>query len=145
MIRKTYQGELEPREGGGYYIRLPDFPEAISEADDDQGVARAASELLEAAIAFRIEEGQALPEAAHEGGFVVPVPPLMAVKLAVVEAFRESGITQSELADRLGVKQPEVGRILNIHHATKLSRLEGALNALGKRVVVEIEPIAATA
>ncbi len=143
MKTTNYQATTEPREGGGFIIRLPDFPEAVSEADDEAGVPAEARQLLEASIAFRVEEHEPLPDATYSEGFAVPIPPQLAAKLAVIEAFEESGFTQAELASHLGIKQQEVSRILSPHHTTKLARLEDALNAMGKHLVLHVEPLAA--
>ena len=67
------------------------------------------------------------------------VPAPVAVKLAVWLAWRASGISKSELARRIGVKEPEARRILDPDHPTKLPTLERALKALGQRLVVSVE------
>jgi antitoxin HicB len=68
----------------------------------------------------------------------IAVAPDVAAKLAVLEAFRDAGISKSELARRIGKDEKEVRRILDPRHPTKLPALTAALRALGKRLVVGV-------
>ena len=58
---------------------------------------------------------------------------------AVLKKARESaGLTQEELARRLKTKKTAISRIENHAEDIKLSTLEKAAHALGKRLVVKI-------
>lgn len=87
-------------------------------------------------------DGEPLPSPSYEGRgnhvHEVPVRPSAAFKLAVIAAFRESGMTQTEFARRLGKAETEVRCVLNPSHPTKLAAMETALAVLGKRVSVSI-------
>jgi antitoxin HicB len=48
----------------------------------------------------------------------------------------------TELARRLGVSETVVRRMLDPKHDTKPARIQAALNALGKRIVVGFEDAA---
>ena len=69
----------------------------------------------------------------------VSVAPDVAAKLAVLEAFREAGITKSELGRRINKDEKEARRILNPTHPTKLPALTATLRALGRRLVIGME------
>jgi len=56
--------------------------------------------------------------------------------------MREAGITNVQLARKLGCDEKEVRRMLDPKHATKLARIKEALGAFGKRLVVSIEEAA---
>ena len=71
----------------------------------------------------------------------IAVPPDAAAKLAVLQAFREAGISKSELGRRVNRDEKEVRRILDPKHPTKLPALTAALRALGHRLVIGIEKI----
>jgi len=66
------------------------------------------------------------------------VPALTAAKAALYLALRESGISKSELAARLGCDEKEVRRLLDPRHPSKLPRIERALSALGKSLAVRL-------
>lgn len=68
----------------------------------------------------------------------VAVAPDVAAKLAVLEAFRDSGVSKADLARRIGKDEKEIRRILDPKHPTKLPALTAALRALGKRLVVGV-------
>ena len=89
--------------------------------------------------------GQALPKPSKRRKELaaITVEPEIAAKLAVIEAFKAARITQGELATRLGKDGREVRRILDPNHATKLPALTQALEALGRRLVIGVEEIAA--
>jgi antitoxin HicB len=57
-------------------------------------------------------------------------------------AVREQGLRDVELAKRLGVSETVVRRMLDPKHDTKPAKLQAALNALGKRIVVGFEDAA---
>jgi len=72
----------------------------------------------------------------------VGVPLSLAPKLALYLTMRESGIRNTELAKRLGVSETVVRRMLDPKHNTKSERIQTALAALGKRIVVSFEDAA---
>ena len=78
------------------------------------------------------------PTARKRGLCRWPLPAQVAAKLAVWQAWRASGISKSELARRLGLGEGEARRILDPDHLTSLPRLEAALQALGKQLIVGV-------
>lgn len=137
----AYPVVLTPDEAdGGFVVTFPDVPEAITQGDDTASALEEAADALEEAIAGRIRRGDPIP-APSPGGETqprVPVPALTAAKAALYLALRESGISKSELAARLGCDEKEVRRLLDPHHPSKLPRIERALSALGKSLSVRL-------
>lgn len=132
-------------EAGFYLARFPDFPEAATDARDLPALLLEAADCLAEAVAARIAAGESLPmpsEAVQGQIHWVAVPAQTAAKAALYVALRESGLSKSELARRLHCDEKEVRRMLDPSRATKLSRIEAALDALGKRLVVHIEDVA---
>jgi len=66
----------------------------------------------------------------------------MSAKAALYIAVRETGISKSELARRLGVDEKEIRRMLSPKHQTKLPRIEQALSALGYQLSVSLQKAA---
>jgi antitoxin HicB len=56
--------------------------------------------------------------------------------------MRERGMRNTDLAKRLGVSETVVRRMLDPKHATKPEKIQAALTALGKRIVVTFEDAA---
>jgi len=72
----------------------------------------------------------------------VTLPALSAAKLALYEAMREAGVRKADLARRLDWHMPQVDRLLDLRHASRMDQLETALAVLGKKLVLEIEDAA---
>lgn len=70
------------------------------------------------------------------------MPLWLAPKLALYVAMREQGVSNSELARRLGVHERVVRRMLDPERATKPEKIQTALAALGKQMTVEVEDAA---
>jgi antitoxin HicB len=73
---------------------------------------------------------------------MIPVPPLVAAKLALYGAMREQGVSEAELARRLGVGEQAVRALLHLKRRTYLGLLERALAELGVRLEVTVQPAA---
>jgi antitoxin HicB len=57
--------------------------------------------------------------------------------------MREAKVKNTELARRLHCDEKEVRRMLDPRHPTKLPRVQQALEALGKHLIVSLEEKAA--
>lgn len=117
----------------GFVVTFPDFPEAITQGENRAAALVQAADALDEALAGRIRRGDTIPRpsAPATGQAMVPVPALSAAKAALYLALREKGIRKSDLAERLQCDEKEVRRLLDPRHASKLSRLQEALAALG--------------
>jgi antitoxin HicB len=137
----AYPASVVRDEAGFYLVTFPDFPEAATDAESRDDALDEAADALEEAIAGRINRGDLIPYPSVRKArqALVPVPAQMAVKAALYLAVRESGIRNTELAKRLGADEKEIRRLLDPHHRSKLPRLEAALEALGKKLVIGIE------
>ena len=138
-MRMIYPAQLQADPKGGFVVSFPDVPEAISGADTREAALAGASEVLGIALRWALRDGRSLPIASEADGDLVAIPvgASDAMKLAVCEAFRQTGWSQAELARRLGKDEKLVRRILDPDHATKLDMLEATLTVLGRRVVIE--------
>jgi antitoxin HicB len=137
----AYPARLIPdRTDGGFTITFRDVPEAITEGDDEAEALLNAVDALESALQFYVDARKALPRpsAAKRGERLVALSALGAAKAALYETMRAQGVGKAELARRLNVHLPQVDRILDLCHASKLEQVETALAALGKRLVVTI-------
>lgn len=145
MFTASFPARFLREQGGeGFHVRFADFPEALTGGEDFEDAFMEASDCLGEAIAGRMARGEEipLPSRPKRGQHLVGVPLQIAPKLALYLAVRESGMANTELARRLGVSETVVRRMLNPRHATKPERIQVALRALGKRIVVGFEDAA---
>jgi antitoxin HicB len=56
---------LEPQEGGGFTVSVPALPEVVTEGDSEQEALANAEEAIRAIIAYRRDQGLAIPADAH--------------------------------------------------------------------------------
>ena len=129
---------------GVVVVSFRDVPEAITQGTGERDALWQAADCLEEAIAGRIADGSEIPKAsrATRGERLIPVPAPMAAKAALYLAMGEAGITNVQLARKLGCDEKEVRRMLDPRHPTKLPRIQEALDLFGKHLVVSVEEAA---
>ena len=138
-MRFTYPARLRPDSTGEFIVSFRDLPECLtSGASVPDALAEAADALAEA-IAGRIDDAEAIPEpsARRSGEHHVAVPAGTATKAALALALRENDLSRVALAQRLGVDEKAVRRMLDPRHATAVGRIEAALRVLGRELVIE--------
>lgn len=135
---------LREEKGKGFHVRFPDLPEALTGGADLNDTLVQAADCLAEAIAGRIARGDEIPAPSKpkRGQRLISVPLYLAPKLALYLAMRERDMRNTELAKRLGVSETVVRRMLDPKHNTKPERIQAALAALGKRIVVRFEDAA---
>jgi antitoxin HicB len=133
------------REDGRVLVTFPDFPRSATDGADIREAIEQAADCLGSAIAFAIVYKEEIPRPSNpgRGQRMIPVPLWIAPKLALYRRMRELRINNSELARKLGVTEAVVRRMLDPDHATKTAKLEYALQALGQKVVLGVEEVAA--
>jgi antitoxin HicB len=144
MQHFIYPATLTPDpQDGGFVVTFPDVPEAITQGDDVPEALQQAADCLEEAIAGRIRRHASIPTASPVGPnqYAIPLPAQTAAKAALYLAIRQANITKTELAERLDCDEKEVRRLLDPRHASKLSRLESALAALGQHLVIGVQAV----
>jgi antitoxin HicB len=99
-----------------------------------------AADALIVALAAYIRQNECLPvtRAPRRGERLVTVPPLAAAKLALYVAIREAGLSNVALGKRLGISEGAVRRLLDLSHRSHIGQIEGALTAVGKRLIVDV-------
>jgi len=132
MFTFAYPAAFSRDEDGCWLVSFPDFPTAE------------ALDCLGSAIAFAMAYKADIPKPPRlkRGQKPVPVPLWIVAKLALYWAIREPGIGPSELARRLNVRETAVRRMPDPNHDTRPEKMEAALEALGKRVVMAYDAAA---
>jgi antitoxin HicB len=125
---------------GTVLVTFPDVPEAITfGADTDEALLQAV-DALESALSFYVDDRKPLPTPSKpkRGQHTVRPSALECAKLGVYRAMTEQGIKKSELARRLGWHMPQVDRLFDLKHASRLDQIEAAARALGRHVEVSV-------
>ena len=88
------------------------------------------------ALKGRIAARQPVPPPGPITGHAVALSALTALKLELYRAMPEAGIRKAELVRRLRVHPPQVDRLLDLDHESRLDQIEAALAACGREIVV---------
>ena len=133
-----YPIKLTRDDDGSFLATSRDFPELTTFGGDRKGALRHAVDALEEAIAGRIARREAIP-APSKGRNRVHLPTQTKIKVLLYNAMRDQGVRKSDLAKRLGWHAPQVDRLLDLGHASRMDQFESAFDALGVRLSIEVE------
>jgi len=123
---------------GTILATCPDLPEAATFGEDREDALLRAVDAIETAIQGRIADREPVPLPSAAGEAVVELPMQTTLKILLYRTMRERRLRKAALARRLGWKAPQVDRLFDLRHASRLDQLEAAFTALGKRLDVEI-------
>jgi antitoxin HicB len=143
-MRYVYPVVLDPEpDGSAVNVSFPDVPEALTWGDDEREALELAEDCLVTALSCYVRAGKPLPKPRHaRGRRMIPVPPLVATKLALYSALREQRVSAAELARRLGVGENVIRALLDLKRRTHLGQLERALAELGVQLEVTVRSAA---
>ena len=113
-----------------------DFPELATFGEDRTDAESHALDALQEAIAARIHDRRDIPSSSAGGNVRITLPTLTAVKVILYQGMRDQGISKTDLARRLGWHLPQVDRVLNVNHNSRLDQMDAALQAIGRRLQV---------
>ena len=138
-MKFAYPCLLHPEEGGGFYVVFPDVPGALTCGDDRAEALNMAEDALTIMLGEYVERERELPTPSPvgEGQDLVFVPPLAAAKLSIYAAMRRQGIGKADLAQRLGLSEPAVEKLLVPDRHSPWGQVTRALDLLGRKLVVE--------
>jgi antitoxin HicB len=144
MFTFAYPAVFKRQEDHRVLVGFPDFPTTHTDGADRNQAMEEAIDCLGSIIAFAMADKADVPKPSPQkrGQKLVPVPLWIVGKLALYWAIREIGISQSELARRLHLRETIVRRMLDPNHDTKPEKIQAALEALGRRVVMAYDDAA---
>jgi len=137
-----YAVNLSPDDNGTTLATVPDIPEAITFGEDrDDALARAA-DAIETAIMAMMAAREDVPRPKAVGAHYVALSALSAAKIELYRAMRAEGVGKAALAKRLGVALPQVDRLLDLRHSSRLDAIERAFAALGRTMTIVVKTAA---
>ncbi len=124
---------------GSFLVTFPDVPEAITFGATEAEALDMAVDALESALSFYVDDRKPLPVPSVRDDLPTVRPSaLESIKLAIYQEMMAQGIRKAELARRLGWKAPQVDRLFDLGHASRLDQLESAAKALGRHIDVSL-------
>ena len=141
----TYPATIKDDGEGNFLVTFRDIPFAATEGSTMDEALTEAQDCLETAIASCVKDKEniPIPSKFEKGDYPIRLPAQTAAKTALYIAIKKSGLSNSELARRLGSDEKEIRRMIDPWHPTKLPRIETALATLGYGLsVTMLEPAA---
>jgi antitoxin HicB len=127
------------KDGKFILATFPDIPEAITQGDTRAHALAMAKEALEVAMDFYFGDQRPIPAPSKpkRGQAVIELPLSVAAKVLLLNEMLRQKVRPIELARLIGTTKQEVNRLTDLKHATKIDRIDAALRALGKRLIVD--------
>jgi antitoxin HicB len=134
-----YPVTLTP-DGATVLVTFKDIPEAITFGVNKDEAWLHAIDALETGLSFYVDARKQLPVASRpkRGQKTVRPSALESAKLGVYQAMTEQGIRKAELARRLGWHTPQVDRLFDLRHASRLDQIEAVARVLGRQLEVRV-------
>lgn len=141
MERFEYPALFKRAKEGGYVVTCRDLPQLITQGDTLAESISASCDAMDEVFAAYMQRNLPFPAPSplRRGERLVSPPAETVAKAALYVAMREAGVSKVQLAQRLGVDEKEVRRLLDPHHGSKLPRIAEAVHALGRRLVIGLE------
>ncbi len=134
-----YHVKLE-REGRNWNAIFVDAPGCATFATSRAKALLAAKEALEGWLEAHLLAGRAptKPAVTSRGAEPIDVEPQLAVAIALRWARQEAGLTQAELASRVGVSQQQMAKLERPGANPSVVTLRKVADALGMRIHLEL-------
>lgn len=130
------------KDSGTFIATCRDLPAFNSVGDTEADVLHESVDAIALVLQYHIDERLPIPVATEKkrGEHWVALPALDVAKIGLYVVMQSRGIRKLQLARKLGVHAPQIDRLLDLTHKSKLDQVEDALAALGYRVNVSVEP-----
>jgi antitoxin HicB len=124
-----------------FLVSSRDLQGLNTEGDTVEEALANAAEGMALVLQYCIDERMPLPVASEKkrGEYWVELTPLQSAKAGLYEAMRAGKVRKSELIRKLRTQAPQVDRLLDLTHKSKLEHVVAALDALGYRVHLSVE------
>ena len=128
------------KDGDTLLATAPDFPEVGTFGMNKADALVRAADAIATAIQGRISDREKIPKPsqAKRGQACVTLSTLIAAKLALYDLMIKTGTRKADLARKLGLHAPQVDRLLNLDHDSRLDQIDSAVRALGKELEIRI-------
>ncbi len=134
-----YPVELRKDTNGTLLVTFPDFPEAATVGEDRADALARAVDALETAIQGRMSDREPIPKPGKGYRHYVDLPTQAAIKVLLYGRMLKQGVSKTQMARNLRLHRPQVDRLLDLRHSSRLEQLDAALATLGAKVTVRLD------
>jgi len=124
-------------------VTFPDIPEAVTYGETRAEALQNAVDALESMIMAKMDDKEEIPmPSKFSGKDFVSLSVVSTAKILLYNAFQKSKLSKSALARLIGCHPPQIERLLDLNHDSKMSQIEKALAALGLALNVNLRKAA---
>lgn len=139
-MRFVYPYESK-REEGSIVVHFPDVPGATTQVDKGEDFDEIVRDCLIAALGGYVTRHQSPPRPTPaRSRSAVTLDIITCAKLALATAMSDVNMSNVVLAERLGVNEKIVRRLLDLDHVSRIDRLESALAYFGLQAELSVTP-----
>lgn len=137
----NYPITLTPDSNGTLLVDFIDFPEAHSVGESVDNALTEAVDALITTLEFYFDERQPvpLPSKPAPGQQTVALPALETAKVLLWNEMQRQNLRKADLARMLNVHQPQIDRLFDLRHSSKLDFVEQTALALGRRLAISLK------
>ena len=135
-----YPVTLTPDTNNSLLVGFPDFPEANSVGDGVEEALLNAADALETALEVYFDQRRPVPMPSRVGatGYAVELPALAVAKVLLWNEMHAQRLRKADVARMLNVHMPQIDRLFDLWHSSKLEFVEQAAKALGKKLTISL-------
>jgi antitoxin HicB len=137
-----YPVELIPDDNDTLLVTSPDFPEMTTFGEGEKDALFHAVSAMETAIMGRMTDREPIPEPSRIKRHSIVLPAQTALKVELYRALLAEGLRKADVARRLKWHAPQVDRLFDLRHASRLDQIEAAFRALGREIEFEVSKAA---
>lgn len=127
------------KDDDAYLVDFVDFPDVHTVGDTVEEALREAVDALITGIEMYMDDRHAVPlPSATDTEHTVALPALETTKVLLWNEMLKQRMRKADLARMLDVHQPQVDRLFDLRHSSKVDQVEQAAAALGRRLNVEL-------
>lgn len=135
-----YPVTLSREDNGEYLVDFVDFPTVHSTGDTEEEALTEAVDGLITGIEMLFDDRRAVPppSAPADGQRIVALPALETAKVLLWNEMLSQKMRKADLAREMGAHAPQVDRLFDMRHSSKVDQVEQAAKALGRSLNVEL-------
>ena len=130
----SYRIVLTADDNGTIMVTCPDLPEVTTFGEDKADALLRAVDAIEEALAARMAKREAIPAPSAGKGRRVTLPALTVLKIELYRAALREGVRKAGMARRLHLHAPQIDRLFDLRHGSRLDQMEAAFHALGRSI-----------
>ena len=133
-----YAIELTPDDNDTFLVTCPDLPEVTTFGETEEDAISYGQSAVEEAVTARLAGFEDIPRAKAKSRFEVKVSLQLALKVLLKWQLDANEITRYQLAKAMGKARPQIDRLFDPTHGTKIDQYEAAAHALGATIEISI-------